>query len=77
MRAHFKGENGIEDYMAHEAVIVGSLGGKTPGYFLVLMILRAGPGGEIVEQSLVIRNDSQLFLNWLCLMIHTKSATVN
>ena len=63
--------------MAHETVIVGSLGGKTTGYFLVLMILRAGPGSEVIKQSLVIGQDPPLLLDWLSLMIHTKSTDGN
>ena len=77
MSAHLEGENGIEDYMAHETVVVRSLRGKAPGYFLLFMILRAGPGSKVIEQSLVIGHDPPLLLDWLSLMIHTKSTTIN
>jgi len=77
MSTHFKGKNSIEDYIAHKAVIVGSLRGKTSRYFFVLMLLRAGPRGKIIEQPLVVGHDPPLLLDWLSLMFHAKSASIN
>ena len=77
MSTHFKGKNGIKDYMAHEAVIVGSLRGKTSRYLFVLMLLRASSWGKVIEQPLVVGHDSPLLLNWLSLMFHAKGASIN
>ena len=77
MSAHFKGENGIKDYMAHKTDVVRSLSGKAPGYFLVFMIFRACPGSKVIEQSLVIGHDLPLLLDWLPFVIHTESATID
>ena len=77
MSTHFKGKNGIEDYMAHKAVIVSSLMGKTSRYLPVLMLLRACPWGKIIEQPLVVGHDPPLLLGWLSLMFHAKGASIS
>ena len=77
MSTHLEWKNSIKDYMAHKAVIVGGLRGKTSRYFFVLMILRAGPWGKTIEQPLVVGHDPPLLFDWLSLMFHTKGAAIN
>jgi len=77
MGAHPERENGVQNNMAHEAIVVRGLRGKTPRNFLVLMILGTGPGSEVIEQSLMISHYSPLFLDWVPLMVHTKCAAID